>query len=66
MLILGRGQEGLRACIEFAIFFRSSVENNPPPASLNEEEGDLLLAILVREFMKKMANEKERLEEGSR
>ncbi|XP_054442253.1 calcitonin gene-related peptide 2-like [Pteronotus mesoamericanus] len=44
---------------------KSSVENSAPPASLNEEEGDLLLAILVREFMKKMASEKERLAEGS-
>lgn len=66
MLIQRRGQEGLRTCIEFATFFRSSVENNPHPASLSEEEGDILLAFLVREFMRKMANEKERLAEGSR
>ncbi|XP_036906056.1 calcitonin gene-related peptide 1-like [Sturnira hondurensis] len=45
--------------------FQSSVENNLPPASLSEEEGDFLLALLVREFMKKMANEKEHLAEGS-
>ncbi|XP_037006408.2 calcitonin gene-related peptide 1-like [Artibeus jamaicensis] len=43
---------------------KSSVENSLPPASLNEEEGDLLLALLMREFMK-MANEKEHLAEDS-
>ncbi|XP_006089742.2 calcitonin gene-related peptide 1-like isoform X2 [Myotis lucifugus] len=35
--------------------FRSAVEDS----SLSEEEEDLLLAILVKEFMKKMASEKE-------
>ncbi|EPQ20017.1 Calcitonin [Myotis brandtii] len=42
--------------------FRSAVEDS----SLSEEEEDLLLAILVKEFMKKMASEKEQAALDSR
>ncbi|KAM7087352.1 calcitonin gene-related peptide 2-like [Molossus nigricans] len=44
---------------------RSASENSSHPASLSDEEKDLLLAILVREFLKKMAIEKARLANSS-
>ncbi|KAM8814777.1 calcitonin gene-related peptide 1-like isoform 2-T2 [Rhynchonycteris naso] len=48
-----------------AVPFKSDSESSPHPAPLNEEEGDLLLAVLMKEFMKKMASEKQRMAEGS-
>ncbi|XP_016050923.1 PREDICTED: calcitonin gene-related peptide 1-like [Miniopterus natalensis] len=44
--------------------FSSDSEDTSNPASLNEEE-DLLLAILVKELLKKMAREKEQVTAGS-
>lgn len=55
MLILGRGEEGLIACIGLLFLLRSALED----ISFTEEEEDLLLSILVKEFMKKIASEKE-------
>lgn len=60
--ILERGQEGLIACIGLLFLLRSALEDS----SLSEEEEDLLLAILVKEFMKKMASEKEQAALDSR
>ncbi|XP_066216663.1 calcitonin gene-related peptide 1-like [Saccopteryx leptura] len=44
--------------------FKSDPESTPQPTPHREEE-DLLLALLMREFMKKMASEKQRMAEGS-
>lgn len=62
MLILGRGQEGLRACIGLLFLLRSAMED----VSLSEEEEELLLSILVKEIMKKMVGDKEQAALDSR